>query len=150
VHVILAVYTALRSFNRPATRREIEREAGLDRDAVAAGLRGLNRPGRRLLVRHAVEPGARGLYSLVPGAPAPTDLRGRWLHDEVWRERQRQGVQAYQAARASGSHPAPQRLALEERTHTTAMVPTHFSAPGSLRTEATARCLLAELWPHRR
>lgn len=148
--MILRVYAALRSFNRPATRREIERESGLSRDAVAAGLRGLDRPGRRLLVRVQVEPGLRGLYALVAGAPAPTDLRGRWLHDEAWRERQRQGVQAYQAARAAGTVPAAHRLALAERVHTTAMVPTHFSAPGALRTEATSRCLLAELWPPRR
>lgn len=150
MHLIKAVYIALRSFNRPATKTEIAREAGLDRDAVAAGLRGLARPGRRLLVRHDVAPGQRGLYSLVPGAPPPQDLRGRWLHDAAWRERQREGVQAYQAARAAGTAPAPRHQLLAERVHTTAMVPTHFAAPGSLRTEATARCLLAELWPPRR
>lgn len=146
MRLINAVYLALRSFNRPATKTEIAREAGLDRDAVAAGLRGLNRPGRRLLVRHDVTPGARGLYSLVPGAPPPCDLRGRWLHDEAWRARQRQGVQAYQAARAAGTLPAPRQQPLAARVHTTAMVPTHFAASGALRTEATARCLLADLW----
>ena len=146
MHLILQVYKALRTFDRPATKAEIAREAGLSRDAVAAGLRGLDRPGRRVLVKRDVAPGLRGMYALIAGAPEPTDLRGRWEHDEAWRERQRDGVNAYHTARASGSLPAPYRPALADRSHTAAMLPAHCAAPGALRTEATSRCLLAELW----
>lgn len=62
------VYQALKTFDRPATRAELQKETGLDRHGVHAGIRVLREQG------YIDETGAgerkRGLYQLKPG-PAP-------------------------------------------------------------------------------
>lgn len=77
MRLIVAVYEALRSFARPATRREIEREAGLTMEQVRKGLDGLNR--RAALV---VDGAPRQLttYALKPNAARPVEGRGRKAH----------------------------------------------------------------------
>lgn len=76
MRLILAVFDALRTFDRPCTRAELQRESGLDKDEVHLGLRGLDR--RHML---AVEgnPRSRGLYQLTPEAKRPEDLRGKYV-----------------------------------------------------------------------
>lgn len=82
--LILAVFDALRSFDRPCTRSEIEREALLTRDEVRIGIDGLRR-------RHAVRmeglPRQQATYRLVPGAERPEDRRGHYDRSEEIRER---------------------------------------------------------------
>lgn len=85
VHCILKVFDALRTFARPATRVELERESGLDANGVRKGLDGLDRRG--VLVMDG-EPRKLSTYTLQPGTERPTDLRGR-----------RPGQQAHRAAR---------------------------------------------------
>src|SRR5512139_2768199 len=78
MRLIQAVYDALRTFDRPATRAEIERESGLDKPAVERGLEGLDRRGD--LVRKDVKPRKGGTYALKAGAVRPDHFlpRGKY------------------------------------------------------------------------
>lgn len=82
MRLILAVYDALRSFDRPATRLELERESGLCKDDVHAGLRGLVRRGS---VVKDVDGRRGGTYRLQPDAARPCDLRGNFPRGPEYR-----------------------------------------------------------------
>lgn len=73
MRLITAVYAALRSFPRPATRRELEKESGLDQAGVRKGLAGLERRG--VLIMDGGQ-GRLTTYKLRPGAEPPKELRG--------------------------------------------------------------------------
>lgn len=147
MQVIRRVFEAMQRIGRPATRREIELESGLSEDAVWTGLRGLANPHRALLVRHGPVNGARGTYSLQPGARPPLDRRGHWHRDGAWLDRQRAAMVKHHASRKGGHPPAP----MERSPSTPARTAVHGETAGGLRGEATTRCLLAELWrPHQR
>lgn len=70
-----ALYEALRTFSRPATRREIEREAGLEKPAADGAMRVLAHAGA--LIRDVDGQGRRGLYQLASGAACPPG-RGKY------------------------------------------------------------------------
>ena len=67
--IVEAVFAALKSFDRPATRAEIETAADLDKRQVENGLCALLRAGA--LIRQVEAPRTRGLYALIPGARCP-------------------------------------------------------------------------------
>ena len=73
-----AIFAALRSFGRPATRRELEIESGLAKASVEAALRTLKKAGA--LVANIEHPRARGLYALKPDAICPA---GRGKYDRA-------------------------------------------------------------------
>lgn len=77
MYLILAVYDALRTFDRPCTRAELGAASDLVRDEVRNGLDGLRRRGA-VIVDGA--PRERTAYMLRPGADRPTDLRGNPGH----------------------------------------------------------------------
>lgn len=136
----LIVFNALRTFDRPATLAEIERESGLDRDQVHEALRTLDR--HQVLVKDVQGPRRRGLYKLVDGARPVATARGRYERDVAHRQRIAALVRAQRAGAAvPGYSPA--------------MPPSHAAAPGALRTVgASARvlpvgldlCALARVW----
>lgn len=149
MRLILAVFDALRTFDRPATRREIEREAGLTFDEVRQGLRGLAKRGV-LTVDGGMR--CRAVYALTPAAQRPTEMRGRY-------ERTAAGRAAI-AARAREGDAFLGIIVLDEPLHPyrAAMPPSHRAQPGSLRTATSGQvlrkgvpasfgpCLLAAVW----
>ncbi len=149
MRLILAVFDALRTFDRPATRAEIEREAGLTFDEVHKGLRGLMRRGALVMDG---KPRCRSVYALTDGAQRPADLRGRY-------KRTAEGRAAI-AARARDGDAFLGIIVLDEPLHPyrAAMPPSHRAQPGSLRTATVAQaqrkavpvsfspCLLASVW----
>lgn len=80
MRLILNVYDALRTFDRPATRRELEKESGLLPEQVRKGLDGLRR--HHLLVVYG-PPRFRCTYELVAKAPRPIEIRGRKAKDAI-------------------------------------------------------------------
>jgi hypothetical protein len=169
MRLIVDVYIALRTFDRPATVRELQREAGLERDEVHQGLRGLNR--RHLIVKDAA-PRQTGTYRLVSGAELPQDLRGHFERDERYREKVRRARLAYCAARAPTNRTATPHHSPREHGSTGAAELARFSvaaasnpsnAPGALRVivkgvldlrahasvHQNPPCALADLWKKR-
>lgn len=154
MRLIDAVYDALRSFDRPCTRAELEAATGLGKDDVWNGLKGLLRRG---VVCTDDAPRKRGLYALVPGAPRPEDRRGRAPKSEATRA-------LISAARKTYQSSGPQIHTLHADvppTYHPASPPSHASAPGILRTVHSgagmrgggtpiARCTLADVWTGRR
>lgn len=123
MQLILAVYDALRSFDRPCTRAEIEREALLTRDEVRIGLDGLRR-------RHAIRmeglPRQQATYRLVPGAERPEDLRGQYERSEEQRRRMRH--------RASAPGVTGPRFAMDgPASYSPAAGPSRNAMPGAAR-----------------
>ena len=118
MRVALIVFDALRTFDRPATRRELERESGLDYDQVHEGLRTLNRAG--LLLKDVEGERRRGLYQLISGAVRPVTARGHYPRDTVHRQ---QVAALVRARRAGAAVP----------TYSPARPPSHAAAPGTLR-----------------
>lgn len=138
MRVTVKVFEALRTFDRPATRREIERESGLNYDQVHKALRALDTAG--LLRRQVDGARIRGLYQLVAGAEPPADRRGSYARQESHRRPTGRRA-AYSAARA----------------------PSHDAQPGGLRLvvrgildlkhqpkQPFSPCALAQLWPAKR
>lgn len=80
MHAILTVYHALRSYARPATRGELEREAGIGRHTCRKGLDGLRRRGALEVVGQRRQ---TCTYRLVKGTPAPVTLSGRYLRQRT-------------------------------------------------------------------
>jgi DNA-binding IclR family transcriptional regulator len=78
MRLIKRIFLALKTFDRPATLREIKRESGLSKDDVHKGLKGL---ARRSMIIADVLPRRGGTYRLVPGATMPEDMRGRYVRD---------------------------------------------------------------------
>ena len=126
MHVILRVFDAIRSFDRPCTCAELARETGLTRDSVRKGLDGLRR--RKLLVEDGA-PRLRTTYLLAVEAPRPEDLRGR-----------------YDRAARMLELPA-------QCKHSPASPTSHAAQPGALRAGITAiarqSCTLQKLWRKR-
>jgi len=144
MRVALVVFDALRTFDRPATRREIERESGLDYDQVHEGLRTLTRA--KLLLKIVDGERKRGLYQLIAGAQRPTTARGHYQRDAA----HRQQIAALVRARRAG---------IDLPTYRPASPPSHSAAPGTLRiivkgvldirrpADATfGACALAKIW----
>jgi hypothetical protein len=163
MRLITKVFLALQSFDRPATRRELERESGLSKDDVRTGLKGLT---RRSLIVAEVLPRRRGTYRLVPGAVMPEELRGKFIRDAAFCERLRRAHLGYHAASAPTpqpmhSAPIPQQAS---SSYSAASPPTPSNAPGGARlvvkgmleasafghsTAFPAACALAEVWKKR-
>ena len=168
MRLIRIVYSALRTFDRAATVRELQRESGLERDEVHKGLRGLVR--RDLLIKD-VAPRQLGTYRLVAGAELPQDLRGRFERDDEYRAKLRHAHAAHRAARPpssfintgpgvghGGTRPPPASV------HYRAAAPMNTAnASGALRVivkgvldigahtpgPSAPPCALAELWKER-
>ena len=146
MQLILQVFDALRTFDRPATRAELERESGLDKDAVWSGLRGLIRRG---LVICAQEGRQRGMYMLTRMAERPECARGKYERDSDHRQRMALATKAT-------------RVSAKERWHadySPARPPSHSAQPGALRVvvkgvldvrrhqpSTFGRCVLADTW----
>jgi hypothetical protein len=105
MRVAIIVFEALRTFDRPATRREIERESGLGHDQVHDGLRTLARAG--VLHRMVERMRLRGLYQLVAGARPPATLRGRYERTPEHRQKLGELVRAARARGPARDAPAP-------------------------------------------
>lgn len=162
---IHAVFDALRTFDRPATRRELERESGLSSDQVAAALRSLF---RQKLLERDVAGRQRGTYWLAPGAQRPEDQRGRFTRDDEYRRRMRSAYLDYHAARPHGAlvprHEGASIGAAASQHHSSARPPSAAAASGVTRVivrgvldlqpstaaSAVGSCLLADVWPSRR
>lgn len=114
---VLLVFDALRTFDRPATRAELEVESGLDYDQVHKALRTLAL--HQLLIKDAVAR-QRGTYQLKPGAIRPVLKRGRYQRDDEHR------LHMAQVKRAHRSEPR----------YTPARPPSHTAQAGALRTLA--------------
>jgi hypothetical protein len=89
------VFDALRTFDRPATRAEIERESELGYDQVHNALRTLWRNG--LVVIEVDAPRRRGLYRVATGAERGECSRGRYERDQEHRQRMADAVRTYWA-----------------------------------------------------
>lgn len=155
MRLIEAVYDALRSFDRPCTRAEIEREACLCTVEVKKGLLGLKRRGD--LVTDGVER-QRAVYSLREGAERPTDQRGQYERTMELREGQRLARKQHRAAR-------PAITILDDsggagRPYSPAAGPSHGNAPGAARVvrhgmslggtnNLISPCALAQTWRKR-
>lgn len=164
MRLIKTVFAVLRTFDRPATRRELERESGLSKDDIWAGLKGLARRG---LIVSEVMPRRRGAFRLVPGAAMPEDLRGKFVRTAAFCERVRASQLGYHVARA----PTPQPMIMQVEPprasvgkYSVASPPAPSNAPGAARIiakgmlevsrqgEATlfeSPCALAEIWKKR-
>ena len=132
---VLKVYAALRSFDRGATRRELEVETAMDKRSVQHGLAGLLR--RQLLIVDGA-PNRLSTYRLIDGAELGGTLRGRY--DRV----------------AEPLMPAPRD------DYSPARPPSHTAQPGASRMvvkgildvhrrqpDSFGPCALAELWRKR-
>lgn len=144
VNNALKVFHALRTFDRPACRAELERESGLDYDQVHEGLRTLKRhhllrPQKRVERRRLV-------YQLIEGAKEPQTVRGRYQRTIEHRQHVASLVRAHRSGDAPPSYSA-------------AAAPSHSNQPGALRiivkgvldrnvsAVAVPRpCALAKLW----
>lgn len=142
----IKVFRALRSFDRAASRAELERESELTYDQVHEGLRTLVRRG--LLVKPLAIGRQRGTYQLVAGAREPTTTRGQYERTEA----HRQMIAALVRARRAGHAPA---------SYSPAAPPSHTNEPGALRIvikgvldlrrsdcadDSFRACALAKLW----
>ena len=150
MRLILTVFDALRTFDRPCTRAEIESASGLKTDDVGKGLKGLM---RRRCLRIVGEPRRVTTFALVPGAARPLDLRGIAGKSDITRRR-------IAAARRAGATPEIHILAPLGLSHRAAMPPSHRAEPGALRVVKkglglsggdlpTRPCALAEIWRKR-
>lgn len=163
MRLIRLVFNALKTFDRPATRRELERESGLSKDEVHKGLKGL---ARRSLIIAEVLARRGGTYRLVPGAKMPEDLRGRFVRDAAFCERVRRASLGYHAARMYSAHPTHFSQAGEGAPmgkYSVASPPAPSNAPGAVRLvikgmlEGSSAidapmglpCALAEFWKPR-
>lgn len=95
MRLIAAVYDALRTFDRPCTRTELEDASGLSRHEVRNGIDGLRHRRLLLVVGSARE---RATYRLKPGAQRPEELRGRQERPAAVRHRIAVGVARHRAA----------------------------------------------------
>jgi hypothetical protein len=98
------VLDALRTFDRPATRAEIERESELGYDQVHNALRTLCRNG--LVVIEVDAPRRRGLYRVATGVERSECARGRYERDHEHRQRMADAVRTYWADDGRGRAPA--------------------------------------------
>ena len=171
MRLILATFDALLTFDRAATRREIEREGGLTKDEVRKGLCGLARRG--CLIKEVV-PCRGGVYRLTPGCARPEDVRGRFERSVEYRAKLRQAYLKHVAARgpapqggiaigygnAQAAHPVCSSGAPIPAWHCSSP-PAPSNAPGALRVivrgvldletadrpqKMGSACVLAELW----
>ena len=150
MRMILAVFDALRTFDRACTRAELERETGCDQRAVENGLCGLLRRG--LLIVGGLR-GQRGTYELVLGAHRPVDRRGRYPREE-----------RHRAAAANYARPRPfPDGQCDPSTYLAARPSSHDAQPGALRTVVRGvldlshassgpfpECALAQAWTIRK
>jgi hypothetical protein len=127
MRLVLAVFHALRTFDRPATRAELERETGLSAKQVWKGLDGLYR--RKLLVQERPGRRNRGLFELLDRNQVPWQLRGRYERSAEHREHMRVA-----RTEGAGSVPASPKLRSSRVT-----VKEKSRAP-------QANCLLEQLW----
>lgn len=140
MHLILAVYDALRSYDRACTRAEIEAATDLGKDDVRAGLRGLQRRGDLIVIGSERQ---RAMYRLRTGAERPIDLRGKAAKDEETRARM---------AEAHRRRVTPSVALLDHHHYSAARPPSHRSEPGALRTTkhgprvASNVCALQHFW----
>ncbi len=141
MHLILAVYDALRSYDRPCTRAEIEETAGLGKDDVREGLRGLQRRGDLIVVGTERQ---RATYRLRPGAQRPVELRGKAPKTDETR------------VRMAESHRRRTGVVVID-TYSPARPPSHRAEPGALRTGKAHRhvvepssCALQFFWRGKR
>lgn len=150
MRLIHTVFDALRTFDRPCTRAEIEAATGLKKDDVWKGLKGLM---RRRCLRIVGEPRRVTTFALAPGAMRPLDLRGVSGKSEITRRR-------IAAARRQAVTPEIHILEPLPVHHRAAMAPSHRAEPGALRVvkkglgltggEPAARpCALADFWRKR-
>jgi hypothetical protein len=163
MRLIKRVFLALKTFDRPATRRELEREAGLSKDDVRTGLKGL---ARRSLIVAEVMPRSGGTYRLVPGATMPEDLRGKFTRDAAFCERLRRVHLGYAAARLPNLHAHVAQAEHPQATfarYSVASPPAPSNAPGAARivvkgvldisghvdAAVLPTCTLAECWKMR-
>lgn len=120
MRLVLAVFDALQRLGRPVSRIELEKATGFVADEVYGGLRGLR---RRDLLLTPPAPRCRQLYSLVPNAERPVDLRGTFSrtdeHRRLKRELQRARLAAIVApayspacSQAGSSQPGVLRVAI--------------------------------------
>lgn len=125
VRLILVVYDALRTFDRPCTRAELEAETGLSKDDVWTGLKGLM---RRRCLRIVGEPRQRTTFQLVTGATRPYDLRGMSPKSAATRGRISAAVRVRKGA-------SPQIHLFDDPPdpHRAACPPSHNAEPGALR-----------------
>lgn len=146
MRLIVAVFDALRTFDRPCTRAELEAASGLGRHEVRNGLDGLRHRRLLLVMGNARE---RATYRLKPSAQRPEDLRGHGERAAPVRERIAAGVARYWAAAGVLSPPDPGFIA-----HHASAPPSHACAPGAARhsvasalpsLESTA-ALLQQIW----
>lgn len=155
MRLIVAVYDALRTFDRPCTRAEIEREARLGPIETKKGLLGLKRRGELVVTGSARQ---RALYRLRPEAERPTDQRGRYERLLEHRERA-------SSARRNHRVPAPGIVVLDAIHDAAAQYcasspPSHAAAPGVARVVSHGMslggsnvsimpCALAQIWRKR-
>lgn len=141
MHLILAVYDALRSYDRPCTRAEIENATSMEKDDVREGLRGLQRRGDLIVIGSERQ---RATYRLRTGAERPVDLRGKSVKDEETRARM---------AESHRRRAVPGVTTLDHGHHySPARPPSHRAEPGALRTTKPVRhvasntCALQHFW----
>jgi hypothetical protein len=132
MRLIKRIFLALKTFDRPATLREIKRESGLSKDDVHKGLKGL---ARRSMIIADVLPRRGGTYRLVPGATMPEDMRGRYVRDFDFCERLRRASSGYCAAKSPPSQPTRAHIPahVPERMFSAASPPAPSNAPGAAR-----------------
>lgn len=148
MRLILTVYDALRTFDRPCTRAELEAVTGMTKDDVWRGLRGLM---RRHCLHVVGEPRKRTTFRLLKDAKRPFDLRGVVPKSELTRRRMA-AAHRERSARIGihvlDDHPS---------NYSPARPPSHGSAPGGARivrsglglvgdSSATTSCALAVFW----
>lgn len=149
MRLITTVYDALRTFDRPCTRAELEAATGLGKHEVRNGLDGLR---QRRLVSVSGSARERATYQLRPAAERPEDLRGRSARTEATRQR-------ISASRRRAA--VPGIMLLEPIGHglpyRPSFPPSHVAAPGALRSTVStlrlethdAGLLLQQLWRKR-
>ena len=143
---LIRVFDALRTFARPATRAELEREASLSKDEVWAGLRGLIRRGLVICIQEGRQ---RGTYVLTKMAARPECGRGRYERAEEHRHRMARAVKATKVRAKDGWR----------GDYSPARPPSHDAQPGALRVvvkgvldirrhqpSTFGRCALADAW----
>lgn len=135
LQIALRLFEALRTFDRAASRAELERESGLDYDQVHKALRTLDR--HQVLVK-SIDGKRAALYRLIEGAGQPVTARGRYRRDDEHRRRMSAAVcTAQQAAPppVAGNRSAAARIIVRGVLDTR-------HKPG----EVFDVCTLAELW----
>lgn len=135
MRLILLVYRALLTFERGATRRQLEQECNLPKRAIENGLEGLLRRG---LLEIDGAPRRLTVYRLCGRMDVPADLRGHYPRAP---ERIRGHVAVeYSPARPPSQHTQPGALRIEVK----AVRDVQRHAP-----QTFGPCLLAEVWRKR-